>query len=236
MLFINGYHVDDAAGIQYRVTDTKNPIYGYNDVEWRTIVRGRSIVQGSLEINYLYPGYLTDAIQAAGDLSVEAVAENIALIKHIKSAETTFDLYRDIDAPIEKAKVVKDVVSKLLDAGVTSKVAIAGAARYRARKYLEELKDIYWAQDRTIGNRSQPVPRPGNATPSASMPSGFAIVVRYGNSSIMGKRMSTALLIEDVNIDTQSQIISADVPDGGAPIREAYSFVARRIIELNDSN
>ena len=57
--FINGYHIEQAYGFNYKETIPKVPVYGYNDYEFSKVLRGKGIVQGILVVNFVFPGYLT---------------------------------------------------------------------------------------------------------------------------------------------------------------------------------
>ena len=67
-LFINGYHIEQGYGFNYRESIPKTPIYGYNDYEYSKVVRGKGLVQGILVINFVFPGYLTTALTANQDV------------------------------------------------------------------------------------------------------------------------------------------------------------------------
>ena len=60
--FINGYHVEQAYGFNYKESIPKVPIYGYNDYEFSKAVRGKGIVQGIFVINFTFPGYLNSVL------------------------------------------------------------------------------------------------------------------------------------------------------------------------------
>lgn len=68
--FINGYHIEQAYGFNYKESIPKVPIYGYNDYEFSKVVRGKGIIQGILVINFTFPGYLTSVLVNRGDVYV----------------------------------------------------------------------------------------------------------------------------------------------------------------------
>ena len=65
--FLNGYHIEQAYGFNYKETVPKIPIYGYNDHEFSKIVRGKGIVQGILVLNFVFPGYLSAVLTYRND-------------------------------------------------------------------------------------------------------------------------------------------------------------------------
>ncbi len=64
-----GEHVllDDATAIQYSLSQSKKPIYGYHSTYFDTVAPGVVIVHGRLFINFIHQGYLRLLMQAAHD-------------------------------------------------------------------------------------------------------------------------------------------------------------------------
>jgi hypothetical protein len=65
--FLNGYHIEQAYGFNYKENVPKIPIYGYNDYEYSKVVRGKGVVQGILVLNFVFPGYLTAVLTYRND-------------------------------------------------------------------------------------------------------------------------------------------------------------------------
>jgi hypothetical protein len=66
--FVNGYHIEQAYGFNFKESVPKIPIYGYNDYEFSKVVRGKGMVQGILVLNFVFPGYLTAALTYRSDV------------------------------------------------------------------------------------------------------------------------------------------------------------------------
>ena len=66
--FINGFHIEQAYGFNYKETVPKVPIYGYNDYEFSKVLRGKGIVQGMLVVNFVFPGYLSAVLTHRNDV------------------------------------------------------------------------------------------------------------------------------------------------------------------------
>ncbi len=62
---INGYVVDETHGIDYDTDDASVPLYGFRSRVWDAVATGRTIVYGAMWINFVYRGYLMQAIAAA---------------------------------------------------------------------------------------------------------------------------------------------------------------------------
>jgi hypothetical protein len=66
--FVNGYHIEQAYGFNYKESVPKIPIYGYNDYEFSKVVRGKGVVQGILVVNFVFPGYLSAVLTYRNDV------------------------------------------------------------------------------------------------------------------------------------------------------------------------
>ena len=56
--------IDQAYDFQYTYREMKEPIYGYRDSEFSTVLRGTKIVYGQFAINYIHDGYLNTLLHA----------------------------------------------------------------------------------------------------------------------------------------------------------------------------
>lgn len=238
LLFVNGYYIDDAAAVSWNISDEKVPIYGYADQDFRTVVPGRSIVHGQLEIHFRYWGYLTNVITAAQGrtaASVEEVARQLRTIQHHKNSQPLQELYRDYageDAVEKRTQVARDVfVQRLRDRG-----GFIGPPSQTAEEQLDKLSEAFWSRENRLQynqaerrEEAANMTRPGRISSALEgLREGFGIVVRFGSLSDQ-QDPSTTLLIRGVRILGQSTAISSEVPEAGAPVREAYSFLARSI-------
>lgn len=88
-VFLNGVHVDLAYSINFRHSVPKIPIYGYNDYEFKKVVKGKSIVQGVLVCNFIYPGYLS-AILNARQAAYSPKLYNYSILENSPSVQNQF--------------------------------------------------------------------------------------------------------------------------------------------------
>lgn len=68
-IFINGIHIDQAYQLQYKESQQKVPILGYNDVFYSKVAYGRNMVQGMVVINFTFPGYLNTVLDESYEKS-----------------------------------------------------------------------------------------------------------------------------------------------------------------------
>jgi len=64
-LSVEGLPLLEAAGINYEVTDSRMPIYGYSSRHYDAVAEGQVLVQGTLLVNFVHQDYLFRAIQRA---------------------------------------------------------------------------------------------------------------------------------------------------------------------------
>lgn len=62
MILIGDYFVDEAVAIAYSFKESKIPIYSYNSKFFKRVATGKTIVQGTLTINYIHDDYFNNLI------------------------------------------------------------------------------------------------------------------------------------------------------------------------------
>ncbi len=74
---LNAVQEIECAGISYSISNSQQPVYGYNSSLYDAMLPGRTIVQGTLVINYKEPNELEKKIMAKSDGSSELNSINI---------------------------------------------------------------------------------------------------------------------------------------------------------------
>lgn len=229
-LFINGYLVDDACSIQWEVVDEKRPVWGYNDQDFRRMVKGRSLVQGYLEVNFRYHGYLTRVVKASEKPNFPETLRELQTINRVNNTENYLNLYKQFDSPDVKAEALRKAFETLGQFGIDPQ---REHKRAQVDELFKQLKNQYWHEDEERRDLPRTIEeRPGRLIDDPAFKDGFNILVKFGDfyknidSSI---DRNTTLLIENVHIIRQPVAISASVPDAGGPIKERYHFMARSI-------
>lgn len=122
-VFLNGVHVDLAFSLNYRESVPKSPVYGYNDFDFSSIVRGKEIVQGVLVCLFVYPGYLS-MVLGNRNTAYDRKLYNYDVLKRTPSLERQYqdDLSRrletelppnsDLDSKIARANFISSLISK----------------------------------------------------------------------------------------------------------------------------
>jgi hypothetical protein len=119
--FINGYHIEQAYGFNYKESIPKVPIYGYNDYEFSKVVRGKGIIQGILVINFIFPGYLTPVLEHKKDPYVGRLY-NYNMINKSKSTRVKYEeiIFNELqtelpaNTSIDSKKARAEYIAKLI--------------------------------------------------------------------------------------------------------------------------
>lgn len=228
-LFIDDIWIDDACAVQYSISDMKVPKYGYNDVRFRTVARGQTLVQGRLSINFRYNGYLRsvmmDQIRRRRDLDV--LDNQSRLMKLAKNQLTPHILEYEGQAVLEWM----------------SEVA-ASYDRDKRQSVFEYLQDHWWgsapSQDPSMEDQaggalsdSDVVTRDKDALQALQraglITGGVNIIMVYGDDPVNVMDPALIKVIQDVHFIGESQIVDIEAPSGGQNIREVYNFFAKDV-------
>lgn len=61
---LNDKDLVECAGISYSISNSKQPVYSYESVQFDAVLTGREIVEGRFVINYKSPNYLYNLIRS----------------------------------------------------------------------------------------------------------------------------------------------------------------------------
>ena len=124
-VYINGIHIDQAYRIDYKESLPKSPIYGYNDEKYTKAIKGRSLIQGLLVVNFTFPGYLK-AVLAEAEINPNAaeaiLKQNQRYVKntinHSQRKKDLLDSLPDANTPESKAQRAADISKLILDSTI----------------------------------------------------------------------------------------------------------------------
>lgn len=205
--------IDDACMIEYVENNPKEVFFGYNSTRYDAVALGRSIVSGSLAINYRYSGYLTKAIlRTALSTSYDTMQELVKEYIQVASGkDAAIDEFVDLLAKAEKAGQLDDLQSNMEE-------AVWGDSKPSAKTINDLTNRIY-------GNIS--MPEIWKALPSID------IYVHLGpdNNDIDNENLE---VIKDVQFTSMGRRIdNTSAEFGGMPIRESYNFIAKSVQPLS---
>jgi hypothetical protein len=147
-VFLNGFHVELAYGLQYKESIPKIPIYGYNDYEYSKTVRGKGMVQGMLVINFTNPAYLA-AVLGRRSAAYSPRLYNYHIAEEGASADgqykktvesqlaTEMPANTDKASKVARAEFISQLVSSKKNAYEYNKTKQAILAFFEGRKYKE---------------------------------------------------------------------------------------------------
>lgn len=221
-IYIGDLLIDDIDFIQFNVTQTKRPVYGYASQYYHTVADGQVLVEGAFSIPFKEADYIIAALQRYREAHPP-----ISAVKYVGGPDATTD-YR----------VMRDNIERRMQY-----VAGRGVPNYELYNELaalpdevfevaaETFEDILWkspSQNFISGNLTTNVD--GNSDAASGLyrrgdqyPE-FDIYVLYGDIANAAANHTIKKLI-DVSIVGQGQAIYAN----GEPIRETYRFLARNL-------
>jgi len=210
MILVNGIWIDDAEKIEYQVIDRKTPVYGYNDRLFRSNMLGQTLVQGTLCINFRFPGYLNRAILAKEDIAKSAFRK----------------------AQFERFGVSgKDEIRNLADLN-TDEVIAKVAREYRLGPAALDDAITFFSAGRgdTQGTTDVNFDRA-----SSRVHNKVELILLYGNPKEI-EDPERVEVIQDPQFTSMGKVIRMDVPSGGQPILEEYSFYAKDVVDVKPRN
>ncbi len=233
---IRGIELDLAFGLDWKETEPRIPIYGYNDVEYTKTVSGRRLVQGFLVMNFIAPYYLTSLLmkQEVDFRKQQRQEDDEVLNELLAGAETE----------AEKASRAKAIANELMrqeqqafeDALLS--VEDSNALRRRPRnsrlKNLRRLDQIAASNSKLkgqlinsfIGGRDEDLE--GRRLPMKT-PLDYKAPFPMEIYPVDASFASWYIVLEDVEITDVSQTINSSGANGSSePLYETYSFLAKR--------
>jgi hypothetical protein len=255
-IYIGDVLVDEVTSINYQVSQSRTPLYGYADQLFRDVSKGVVLVQGSFSVNFKEAGYLWLVLNRYREL-VRNQPSLMAQVGQPGFAGSTGDPL--VDANIEKLvngelgtadrnAMLQDALADMNDpatdvaetnATIVSALASPGAGDLlgfsSARRSLGNTtgaESVFEAfENRIWGEASVGLDRNQNLESEdrrADDPdlNPFDIFVTFGDYGGSDHHNHTVQKITNVHILGTSKQIVID----GQPIQEVYSFIARNVV------
>jgi len=219
-IYIGDILVDDVDSIQFSVSQSKRPIYGYASQYFHTVAAGQVIVQGAFTILFKEANYINATLARYSEfispIEDEGVYKNLPKREDIERRmrreaqgappnENTYKLYRDMAAmPDQDFERLAETYADVLWKEPTEK--------HMTGNIDSAAMDFYVNSDAVIDYR-----RADQFPP-------VDIYVFYGDMSNDRANHTIKKLI-DVHIIGQGQTLMV----GGEPIQEQYQFFARNL-------
>jgi len=221
-IFVNGIHIEQAYRIDFKESQPKVPIYGYNDYEFNTTARSKGIVQGLLVLNFVFAGYLNAVLEQSTvpfvptlynyDLSDhKAVKDNPKFKDNLKQAlQTELPPNTDSESRTTRAEYIASLLGK-------------GNAEY-TDKVKESLQNVFIGDLENVDDSKKPL--------TSSLISEHGALSYYGEKGITldiyyndPEESSWFTRFENVHLtDVSQQISQAGAEGSSEPLYEIYSW------------
>lgn len=223
-IYIGDLLIDDIDSIQFSVTQTKRPIYGYGSQYFHTVADGQVLVEGVFAIPFKEADYILAALARYRDTSapISDLLGPVGLIPGSKTTPTEYLVKRE---NIER-RMMNAAKKDLPDYEMYNELAALPDEKFEAAA--ETFEDVLWQQP-ALDFLSDNI-LPGKAGSSddyarrADQYPPFDIFILYGDIANAAANHTIKKLLS-VSIIGQGQAIAV----GGEPIREQYRFIARNL-------
>lgn len=234
-VYFGGIWVDDVATIQYQTNQSKTPLFGYNDHQFRSVAKGQFMVNGNFTLAFKETGYLRiimDLIKNDND------GVSSLLNADANKSVGTFIRYLNTGLTPEEAldRSVREGRSQEFG-GSTAKSDFEDIA--------EVLEDSIWGRTATTPPRyMKRIPRSDEldynkyTSTTTSQPNdidteGFDLLISFGDYRAGNEQAEhTMIAINEVHITGESLIVSPSAD----PVGITYTFFARGLNERVSSS
>lgn len=231
-IYIGDILVDDISSVQFTVTQSKRPIYGYASQYYSTVAPGQVIVEGMFTVPFKESDYILATL-------AQFQEKMVPISKTSGSKQVEEDLILNVDAEVPDYYIKKENIERYLERGkgvadldtyrfVTDLGALSDQA---FENIAEKFEDLLWQdpdQDFLKSNLTRYQPgedhfqyRRGDQYPP------FDIWVLYGDVANSAANHTIKRLV-DVEIIGQGQAIGHG--QMGEPIIEVYRFIAKNLV------
>jgi hypothetical protein len=232
-IFIGGYWLDDAQGIEFQAQDPKEPLYGFRDTHFRSVARGQTLIHGMLDINFRYKNYLTTVLSTLAALDVSPTGGEFSPDKEQLKRLSLVDQKNDLRTTnLDPRSMSTLTYIKLLETPHT---------QFNIKEFTrlsDAVKSTFWDKlptDDPVQRSRQSLAktRPGEWPDPTKVPVPFDLTIVYlgadpndPTAELDGTLVET---LKGVYIVSDGKRMANEVPGGGDVIIERYQFIAQTI-------
>lgn len=231
--FINGFHIEQAYGFNYKESIPKVPVYGYNDYEFSKVIRGKGIVQGMLVVNFVFPGYLSAVLTHRNNVFNPKYNTNLGKLgpstdkgfQERLFSQLQSELPVNSDAANKKARA--EYIANMITRNGASDEEI-GKVRDAVSRFISPPPDIYFPADKPRGSPTK-INSPLIADSMSAK--GNDLDIYYQDPDLC----TWFIRFNNIHFTDVSQSISQAGAEGSSePLYEIYEFIAKskEIIEI----
>ena len=214
----DGQPLFEAAGISYRINESRVPLYGYSSRHFDAVARGQVLVQGSIIINYVHQDYLYRAIEAGREFRGNLI-DDLGLDPQSNIIARTTEVGQNLDSSLSDGNTVSNLQDEILGNPESS------------YELVKALQNKYWPASPPAGVQFYP-----DAVSSLNphdMNSSTELKITFGNrSTFNGRNGVTGVLLSGVYFLGRGKSIQIDEE----VIVEEYNFIARNEHTLKNNS
>jgi hypothetical protein len=223
-IWIGDVWVDEVFGISFSASQSILPIFGYASSFFDAVARGKVLVQGYFEINFIDEGYLYSILNDRAKLLVgDKANQNPDMIKYARENHMTIQQMGEKtartqqDVILDQIQLLKEVGNGAFPDGRSRRQTMSQIMNELSQLDSISLSDI--ASE--INRRSQPVNTQNRSIIYEMIP--FTLKGHFGNPELGGEDRGTVKEIRDCFLIGNEMVVdsSEDV------VKERYSFLAR---------
>ncbi len=240
-IYIEGIELDLAFRLDWKETEPRIPIYGYNDREYTKTVSGRRLIQGFLVMNFIAPYYLTSAIMQREINEQKKFRQEGDILLNELLANATTDEEKLSKAKLISAELFRKASNVTAKGTFSPRLAKNKRADLRRRgreataDIFSQVKENNSLKEQLIDSfiRGRDIGLKGG-----QLPKDTALDYKKPfNMEIYPQDPSFAqwyIVLEDVEITDVSQTINSSGANGSSePLYETYEFIAKRRTVVN---
>lgn len=209
-IYFGDIWIDEINSLEFRLTEKKAPIYGYNSYTWDAIALGSRMVSGSFVLNFREAGYLNNVLKKYSESRESAKV----YLNHLNDRRPSSEEFRSTILEGKSLEELSQNFDKL--------------SPEDQKQAAEIMQQLAWGGRSQIGNEAS-LYKEASYFKEPSGGEGFNIVVTYGAGSNIPLINSSSGVqttfhkIVGVHLVGVTQHISPD----GAPVFEEYAFMAK---------
>jgi len=214
--------LDDVNSIEWARSQNKRPIYGYASQQFDVVANGTVLIQGNFTINFRQRGYLSAIVNEIKGIYEHFTGGKTSEEKAIFDQDSWPEVRNVIGLHLKNGTFGPTTSQQIKDLG-------------DSRDFLDLAKlyeDVIWGEETKgslVGHPATSKLLPLDVQQAKEIPTGFNILITYGNTSgnetrtMKDKLQSTTKSLTGVHLIGETQSIQV----GGQPVQEQYSFLAR---------
>lgn len=225
-VFIGSILLDDTAVIEYAAADNRELYFGCNDKFYKTEAPGRTVVNGSITLNFRAVSYLSRAIMAADETRFSYLDLSPTARKRLDASS----LALNYGLTEESEDAILEAIRKSLEQGPGQYDDLKTALKESSRDWFDKRdrkKYIQYGVSHMNKKRYEGIP--DNPASTLEDLGDIDLIIQYDSKNYAASE--TTEILKDVHFLTMSKRIDGSRNDTtSAPVLERYEFVCKDVV------